>query len=625
MAGLFGSFTNDTHIENAMEILNIITEEKYCIKNSVIDRFCVFCSLDIDSNKSDKITQKMEGDIGIVSCGGIYNEDISDLEKTILDLYKNDALHLLKDFNGSFAAAIYDAVKEKMILVNDRNGSIKMFYCADNNRFFFAPKIKPLLKLGANTALSKDAIIDFFIFGYPLGDKTLFEHVHQLPPASILEFSKNGMKILNYWNYAYYGEYDSRSKDELIDELGILWQNAVKRRIKKDKTNVILSSGGLDSRAVLAAAVRCTSKDDITTFTFGEKGSFDFDIGRMVSNVAGIKNVAMPVEKENFETQYEISIDDVEGMIDATPYFTVEGYKNIGEYGNTFLTGYMGGELMGPLIFSKIVNKKIKLEENLKVAKKLLFEHHRLNDLEVIQKLLNPTCFETGNLLNSFEDSIKDIDKISDKHFPNYCAAWLYRHENDKYTAFCNFRYRNHFRYIAPFLDNDLVDFMLKIPPEFRMNKKLYKSMLLKKYSDLFQLPIKNSFGLKLDVNTIRLFLRRALLASKTRVNKVSSLLIKRNIFFDKLENYIDYNDFLRTNKEYMDYVEKMINRVKVREYFNKDYIEQLWKLHMQGRKNYAKLFGLLVTFELFLEKFVDIPQGTDNAIILRNVSHSVL
>ena len=74
-----------------------------------------------------------------------------------------------------------------------------------------------------------------------------------------------------------------------------------------------------------------------------------------------------------------------------------------------------------------------------------------------------------------------------------------------------------------------------------------------------------------------------------------------------------------------MDYVEKMINRAKVREYFNKDYIEQLWKLHMQGRKNYAKLFGLLVTFELFLEKFVDIPKGMDNEIILRNVSHSVL
>ena len=49
-----------------------------------------------------------------------------------------------------------------------------------------------------------------------------------------------------------------------------------------------------------------------------------------------------------------------------------------------------------------------------------------------------------------------------------------------------------------------------------------------------------------------------------------------------------------------------MIEKIEEREYFNKEYIERIWRLHMQGKRNYAMLFGLLVTFELFLEGFVD-------------------
>ena len=90
------------------------------------------------------------------------------------------------------------------------------------------------------------------------------------------------------------------------------------------------------------------------------------------------------------------------------------------------------------------------------------------------------------------------------------------------------------------------------------------------------------------------------------RANKISCMLIKRNIFIDKSKNYIDYDDLLRKNNEYRNYMRKMIEKVEEREYFSKDYIKEIWGLHIQGKKNYSMLFGLLVTFELFLEGFVD-------------------
>ena len=582
-------------------------DEGFCIRDIVFNRSCVLGRLVFESTKAREsiITKKEEG-INIVTCGEIYTEDIKEPDKIILSLYEYGKLDLLKNCNGSFAAAIYDNTEEKLTLLNDRYGLIKLFYYHDKSSFCFAPKIRPLLKLGAKKSLRKDAIVDFFLFGYLLGDKTFFKHIYQLPPASILEVSKRGMMITKYWDYEYDEEYDARSQEELIDELGALWQRSVERRIKKDEKIIIPLSGGLDSRAILAAAMRCTSKDNIITFTFGERGSFDFEIGKMVAEKAGVTNIPIGVEKEDFEKQYNILINNIEGMIDATPYFPTMGYKEMKKYGSRLYIGYMGDPIMGSHISLKMLNKKLNSEQDYIEAKNIIFEKHRLNDLKDVQGLFNPSYLNIENFKYSFENTLNVLKRTYNEDMPNYCAIWDYKHRQDKYTMFAVFRYKEYFEYSTPFLDNELIDFMLKIPPELRLDENLYKSMLLKKYPELFELPVKNNAGLRLDAGDVSLFLSRAILFIKRKTNKISSMLIKRNIFLNKRKNYIDYDNLLRRDKEYRNYMRKIIEKIEEREYFNKDYIEEIWRLHMRGKKNYSMLFGLLVTFELFLERFVD-------------------
>ena len=606
MAGIFGYFSQDVNENILNTMMCAIKDEDYCITDSILVYSCVLGKLDIKYAKAKELITKKEDKISIVTCGEIYNENIENLDKSILAFYEEGRLGLLKNLNGSFAAAIYDKTEEKLTLVNDRYGLIKLFYYHDKERFCFAPKIRPLLRLGANKSLRKDAIIDFFLFGYLLEDKTFFEHIHQLPPASILEVSKNDMNLTKYWDYEYDEEYDARPKEELIEELGALWQRAVERRIKKDETIIIPLSGGLDSRAVLAATLRCTSKDNIITFTFGEQGSLDFEIGKMIAEKAGVENIPLGVEKSDFEGQYNISMKYIEGMVDATPYFAIRSYKGMEKYGDKLYIGYMGDPIMGSHISSKMLKKKLKSEQDYIEADSIIFEKHRLNDLEDVGELLNPSYINIENLKYSFESTLNELKRNRNEDMANYCAIWDYIHRQDKYTMFAVFSYDEYFKYITPFLDNELIDFMLKIPPELRLDEKLYKSMLLKKYPELFKLPTKTNFGLRLDAGNASLFLRRAALFSKRRVNKISSRLIKGNIFLDKVKNYVDYDDLIRRDKEYRNYMRRMIEKVEAREYFNKDYIEEIWRLHIQGKKNYSMLFGLLVTFELFLEGFVD-------------------
>ena len=609
--GLFGYFPQDINENILNEIVSAIKDENYCITDQILNHSCVLGKLDIKPTEvKELIKTKKEDKISIVTCGEIYNENIENLDKAILTLYEEGRLDKLKNFNGSFAAAIYDSTEDKLTLVNDRYGLIKLFYYYNENHFCFSPKIRPLLVDESDKSLRKDAIIDFFLFGYLLGDKTFFKHIHQLPPASILEVSKNNMKLTKYWDYEYDEEYDARPQEELIDELGALWQRAVERRIKKDETIIIPLSGGLDSRAILAAAIRCTSKDNIITFSFGEPGSFDFEIGRMVAEKAGVTNIPLEAEKVDFEGQYNISMDDIEGMIDATPYFAISGYKEMGKYGDELFTGTMIDVLLGRHIISSIFSsdmlmKEISSEEDYTKVKELIFEHQKLNSEKEISQLFNPDFLRDVNIKSSFNRTHTKFENITNKRFPNYFAVWDYTNRWDRYIYFAVLRNRNLFKYLT-MLDCDLVDFTLKMPPELRLDENLYIQMLLKKYPELFELPTKTNQGLKLDAGKASLFLNRAILFSKTMANKISSMWIKRNIFLDKNRNYIDYDDLIRKDKEYRNYMRRMIEKVEEREYFNKDYIEEIWRLHIRGKKNYAMLFGLLVTFELFLEEFVD-------------------
>jgi hypothetical protein len=92
------------------------------------------------------------------------------------------------------------------------------------------------------------------------------------------------------------------------------------------------------------------------------------------------------------------------------------------------------------------------------------------------------------------------------------------------------------------------------------------------------------------------------------KFNRISNFIVKHDLFFNKNQNYINYDDLLRINKEYQLYIKTMIDKVKKREFFNPKYIDTLWSLHLNGKKNYSRIFGLLVTFELLLEKYYDKP-----------------
>jgi asparagine synthase (glutamine-hydrolysing) len=96
-------------------------------------------------------------------------------------------------------------------------------------------------------------------------------------------------------------------------------------------------------------------------------------------------------------------------------------------------------------------------------------------------------------------------------------------------------------------------------------------------------------------------------MGGKSKVNGLLQKIGMPPLFKDK-RNYVDYENWMRDNKELREYIYDTIlsDRALNRGYFNPDFIRKLIDEHMSGKKNNTQLIGLLLTFELFNRMFID-------------------
>ena len=106
----------------------------------------------------------------------------SDTE-VILRAYERWGDGCVERLRGMFAFAIWDPRKNSLFVARDRFG-IKPFYFTEQaGSFYFASEIKALCPFLPAVRTHLPALHDYFSFQFCLGQKTLFEGVHQLPPA----------------------------------------------------------------------------------------------------------------------------------------------------------------------------------------------------------------------------------------------------------------------------------------------------------------------------------------------------------------------------------------------------------------------------------------------------------
>ena len=244
--------------------------------------------------------QTADGSLVVVYNGEIYNAaelraeltarghrfvtDHSDTE-ILLHGFREWGATLPQRLNGMWAFVIYDRENHRLFGSRDRFGKKPFFYTTQNGAFVFGSELSALrLHPSVRPEISKRALKKYFAYGYIPAPHSILENVFKLPGGHSfwLEVDNAALspRIEKYWDFKiepFVGaEIPADPEKVWGEELRARLDAAVKRRLVADVPVGIFLSGGIDSSAITAFASRHVPAGQLKTFSIGfEEATFD--------------------------------------------------------------------------------------------------------------------------------------------------------------------------------------------------------------------------------------------------------------------------------------------------------------------------------------------------------------
>lgn len=220
----------------------------------------------------------------------------SDTE-VILHAYEEWGLACQERFNGMWAFAIWDEVRQELLCSRDRLGVKPLLYAATADAFVFASEAKVLLSLDPGLAEPDETQIHRFLrTGLLLeGSATFFRRVRQLAPGHWLRVSPGQQPI----ERRYY-DFVSALERVVVDQapatrLRELLEDAIRLRLRSDVPVGTCLSGGLDSSSIVALMSRQLD-GPIHTFTSTYPGTDSDERSYAEQVVSACRTVAHYIE-----------------------------------------------------------------------------------------------------------------------------------------------------------------------------------------------------------------------------------------------------------------------------------------------------------------------------------------
>lgn len=250
-----------------------------------------------------------DGRYAIVFNGEIYNhndvrQELPDYPfhthcdtETILAAFARWGNDSWSKLEGMFAVAIWDRRERALTLARDPLGIKPLYISEQNGGLSFASELKAIRLLPEHQFTRDDrSVHDYLAFGHVRRPRTIYNEVRTLDPGHHLTLGPSGAtKTGCYWRPQFRPS-PARSLEDWSEEMRTNLLATTARHLQSDVPVAAFLSGGIDSSAVLAAAVR-SSGQPITAFTIGHPGSAidESDAARQIAEHLGCRHVVAPL------------------------------------------------------------------------------------------------------------------------------------------------------------------------------------------------------------------------------------------------------------------------------------------------------------------------------------------
>ncbi len=502
--------------------------------------------------------------------------------------------------NGHFAYALWDSRKRRLFLARDRFGTHSLYYIADGRRFIFGSEVKAILAHPAVTrGIDLAALNEYFTFQNVLTDRTLFKGVHLLPPGSWMTVDAGSRKppvTHRYWDYHFDPDPPKMEMREAADELQRLFTQAVTRQLMSEVPLGCYLSGGMDSGSITAVARANLGR--LCTFTLGfdlssasglELGFDERAQAEALSNLIKTEHYEMVLHAGDMEEVLPALIWHVEDLRVGQCYPNYYVARLASKFVKVVLSGAGGDELFGgyPWRYYRGLNapsvdfhrsyydfwQRLVSDED----KRQLFrgnvqaEMGEQSTFDVFKSVL-----DGGNLpTETSEDRINACLYFELKSFLHGLLV-----VEDRISFAHGLETR------APFLDNDLVDFALRVPVSLKVDPETLVTEVDE--DDVLKSRMRTSGGKRV----LREAMSKTIPAHVTGRDKQGFSAPDASWFRGESIEYV--NALLRDR------------RSPIYEFLEPSYVTSRLDEHTSGRINHRLFIWSLLSFEWWLRNFGD-------------------
>lgn len=549
--------------------------------------------------------------------GRPYFNFLNDLPSFLRSINDIDSIshNLLRDINGEFLILVFSRNSKKVALINDRFCSIPIYYTITADKSFYASlnyyDISQKIREFGNIKYNKSAFYEFLWFRRLHHDITFDHDSKYLLPASILKNKNSEYRIENYWMPSFYktSKNLNQSTDEFIEKI----QSSIKRKTEGlDYSSLgFFLSGGMDTRTILAAI----STLDIpmpTCYTLGYSKDGEFRIASQLTSIVNANHHFIKMDSRNYEHFWDEKFKLSGGMyhflqniflgIDNSSLNTKKHFLHGHGFDYLFQGMYLPSN---PL---KIFNKNTHIKKIVDLNHVQKFSDFYSKNVPYRAWRIDLKRFTKSNHESLYESMIENLQNVeslalslSDNNFDVWEFMMIYglsRH----YSQTDVMGMSTHGEQLKVANDNDLFDFYLSLPLEFRKYARIMRSALEKMNKGLAMIPSANTdYKIKAGpIQTTSYFIMRSMLRRIIKSDRYLGAIASRRTWPNEDEHVrslsmlkeellnLPSNDLLREHLDFLDF-----------EYLKKMTIEWLEK----NRPGGAQFMMCILSIKKYLEE----------------------
>lgn len=450
-----------------------------------------------------------------IKLGSKFNTH-SDSE-VIIESFRHWGVSCFSRFRGMWAVLLYDLRQKQVVISRDPFGIKPLYYSYHNGLFYFVSEIKALT--GISDYFKEEDLITSRLFlehGYlERDDWTFYKNIKRFPHSHycILDLDKRDSKLIftKYW-HPKVGINNNLSFKNAANKLKELFTDSMKLHLRSDVPVGACLSGGLDSSSIVSVGSGLLDNQSFTTFTSQYLSYSELDESLWAKKVINHTNANAYFTEPSREL-FETSLDDLLwaqdepfGSMSIFAQYCV--FKKIsetnikvvldGQGADEMLAGYVG---YIPLYFDDLFKKRryftlIKelfafrdmhipygVKSKILLALKKQFRNknklHKNSAGELVS-CEDEYQFRVNKLLRDF----KDFDERLEDLLLNSNIPQLLRYED-----------RNSMRFSiesrVPFLNIELVEFILSLPSNFRIRNGFTKAVFREAMKDILPIDVR--------------------------------------------------------------------------------------------------------------------------------------